>query len=854
MNNLHNKNILDKNNRRIVKYSKLTLLFIFLIISCVYNNGCNFITHRTVSVDSPYDSNKSDQDPNYNVSLDYKYQDFVSYFYMGNRVENFTAYFNTFFRSQEDYNEGYDEYRSTIISFYNRRLDSLGVIPPISASVKEKFDKAIERSSKIIQYHKNSKYIDDAVLIIGKCYFFEGEYFKAERTFNEFLSKFSSSTLADEAILFLGQTKNRLGKKEEAETIFKNLLKNSDESEIKSLAARNLGIIEYNKGKSEEAVNYFSESITYSDDDERKAESQFILAKILSGYKPQLAAKEYKKVLDYSSDYDLKFYTGLNYAKGLIVNKEFNAASEELDDLRNKYRDESAFTPLVDLEIANNFFAQNKIPEAFNKYYEVIVKYPNTASSADAYYYLAKYDEQVKKDYLNAYINYKKSVEENSSSDYYKYSLEKSTTLEKYFALQDEINDSAKVELPTVNAGVENYRKKYNEEKGIEQPEETTGRESEKGGLQNNGDQNGNPDDGSQTGKGKGKPGGVKYGSFIKDDSLKEQTNDPINNPTMEPSVSPSGPVDQTRSPTSVKKGDDTMKTGENQNTVDTRVSDSLKAAEDLSQQKAKEDMVFNAYYQLAELFMYSIVQNDSAEYYLKLLLTKFPESEKQTKILYTLGYFYKNTDRKTEADETFQKIIETYPNTIYAGEARKILGIKSTGDKVIQNPVDEIFTTAVNLFTRSKFAEAIAELKLVEEKYPSDTLVAKSLYSIGWLYENKLVNKDSSLLYYNRLKSQFPESEYALKVAPMLEYIASVEKKETTDSSKINTAVSDTTGGVVNDTVKNADNGEEVVIEKKEENPEEVKVDTTNVTGETKLSQEEIDKLLKESENPPGK
>ena len=47
---------------------------------------------------------------------------------------------------------------------------------------------------------------------------------------------------------------------------------------------------------------------------------------------------------------------------------------------------------------------------------------------------------------------------------------------------------------------------------------------------------------------------------------------------------------------------------------------------------------------------------------------------------------------------------------------------------------------------------------------------------------------------------------------------------------------------------------GREVVNEKKEENPEEVKIDTTNVTGETKLSQEEIDKLLKESENPPGK
>ncbi len=826
---------------------RLTLLFVFLAASIIINNGCNFVTHRTVSVDSPYDSNKSDQDPNYNVSLDYKYQDFISYFYMGNRVENFTAYFNTFFKSQEDFNEGYNEYRTSLISFYNKRLDSLGINPPISGSVKDKLDKAIERSSKIIQYHKNSKYIDDAVLIIGKSYYFEAEYFKAERTFNEFLSKFSSSILADEAILYLGQTKVRLDKKEEGEVIFKNLLMNSDQNEIQSLAARNLGIIEFNKGKYEDAVNYFKQSIKFSNDDDRKAEGQFILAKILSGYKPQLAAEEYKKVLDYSSDYDLKFYTMLNYSKGLIVNKNYKAAAEELEDMRGKYRDEPGFTPLIDLEIANNLYAENNIPKAFEKYYEVIVKYPGTNSSADAYYYLAKYDEEVLKDFLNALVNYKKSVEESSTSDYFKFSQEKSATLEKYFTLKSEVLDSGKIDIPTVNLAVENYRKKYNEEKGIEQaPDVSTGKDNENRGFENNGNQNGNPDDGNQKGNGKGKPGGLKFDRSMKEDSLKEQLENPENNPNNIPTDdnNPAGPV---RNPSDIKKGEEPQVTEEKKDILDTRAADSIKAAEELTLIKNKEDKVFNAYYQLAELFMYSMPQNDSAEHYLKLLLTKFPESDKQMKILYTLGYFYKNTNRQTEADKTFEKIISTYPNSIYAGESRKILGIKSSDEKVIEKPVDEIFTTAFNFLVKSKYQEAIDELKLVEEKYPEDTMVAKSLYGIGWIFENKLVNKDSSLLYYNKLTGKYPESEYAQKVLPMLEYIASVEPKEkqVLDSTGVNPSVSDST----KNELKEAPKGEESVDTKKEENPEEVKADTTNVTGETKLSQEEIDRLLKESE-----
>lgn len=829
-----------------MNHIKLTLLFVFLASSIICYTGCNFVTHRTVSVDSPYDSNKSDQDPNYNVSLDYKYQDFISYFYLGNRVENFTAYFNTFFKSQEDFNEGYNDYRTTLISFYNKRLDSLGINPPISASVKDKMDKAIERSSKIIQYHKNSKYIDDAVLIIGKSYYFEGEYFKAERTFNEFLSKFSSSNLADEAILYLGQTKVRVDKKDEGEVIFKNLLLNSDQNEIQSLAARNLGIIEFNKGKYEDAVNYFKQSIKFSNDDERKAEGQFILAKILSFYKPQLAAEEYKKVLDYSSDFDLKFYTRLNYSKGLIVNKNFKAAAEELDDMRSKYRDEPGFTPLIDLEIANNFYAENNIPKAFDKYYEVIVKYPGTSSSADAYYYLAKYDEEVLKDYMSALVNYKKSVEESSSSDYFKFSQEKSVTLEKYFTLKEEVLDSGKVEIPTVNQAVENYRRKYNEEKGIEQaPDVSTGKDNENRGFENNGNQNGNPDDGSQKGNGKGKPGGFKSFTAMKDDSLKQQLDNPEENPNNIPTDNnPTGPV---RNPSNIKKGEEPEIMEEKKDVLDTRAADSLKAAEELTLLKNKEDKVFNAYYQLAELFMYSMPQNDSAEHYLKLLLTKFPESDKQMKILYTLGYFYKNTNRQTEADKTFEKIIFTYPNSIYAGESRKILGIKSEGENVIEKPIDEIFTIAFNFLVKNKYKEAVDELMLIEEKYPNDTLVAKSLYGIGWIYENKLVNKDSSLLYYNKLTNKYPQSEYAQKVLPMLEYIASVEPKEkqVLDSTGVNPSVSDST----KNELKEAPKGEESVDTKKEENPEEVKADTTNVTGETKLSQEEIDRLLKESE-----
>ncbi|HMQ70368.1 MAG TPA: tetratricopeptide repeat protein [Ignavibacteria bacterium] len=837
-----------------IKYIPL-ILIIFVLLSSVLQPGCSYLTHKTYSTENTPDSGSIIMpDPNYNVTLDFNYQDFVSYFYMGNRVENFTAYFNTFYRSQEDFNDAYDEYRSTIISQYNKRLDSLGTVVPISASVKEKLEKAIERSSKIIQFSKNSKYIDQAVLIIGKSYYFQGLYFKAERTFNEFLSKFSSSPLADEAILFLGQTKIRLGKKDDGEKIFKTLSKDADDPVVKSLAFRNLGIMSFNKGNSQQAVEYFESSIKYAVSDERKAEEQFILSKILSVYKPELAAESYKKVLDYTSDFDLKFYSRLNYAKGLVYNKSFTIADEELDDLRYKYREEPAFTQLVDLEIANSYYAQGKFPQALDKYYEIIVKYPNSAVSSDAYYFLGKHEEDVNKDYLNAYVNYKKATEENINSDYIKESEAKSSTFEQYFALEGEIKDSTKADIPTVNANVEKYRRKYNEEKGIENPEETN-KNSNYQDNDNKGNQNNNPD-GTRKGEDEGKPGGVKETAvFRDDDSLKirerapdEDIKIPENEGQPDQNVKPEGknPGQMENPPDGVTENPEDILS----DSLNSLKADSINAAQELAVQKEKEDRKFNAYYGLAELFMYNMQQNDSAEYYLKLLLNEFRESDKRTKILYTLGNFYKNINKTEEGDSVFQSIIDDYPNTVYANESRKILGLKLEKN-INLNPVDDLFTSALLQLDSSNYTQAISELEKVEKLFPNDTMVAKSLYSIGWIYENKLVNKDSALSYYNKLRTKFPESEYSYKISPVLDYIASIEQKNKPDSTNVNPESNDSLKteptGVTTDEGNEETKNETVKESKPDENLKE-KTEPEE-EGKTTLSQEEIDKLLKETE-----
>ena len=844
-----------------MKISRFIIIFFSVAVFAVYLNSCSYLTYTTVTKNSNTDSTSSEPDPDYDVSLNFDYQDFTSYLYMGNRIENFTAYFNTYFKAQQDYDEAFDEFRLSFIAIFNRSIDSLLVNPPASQNVKDKLNKSIERSSKIIQFHKNSKYIDDAVLLIGKSYYFLSDYINAERKFNEFLSKFSSSELTDEAILYLARSKNKLNKENEAENIYLSLLKNETEGEIKSLAARDYGVLEYKKGRPEEAAKYFRKAIEYTNDNVRKAESQFILAKLVSLFKPELAANEYKIVLDYTSDFDLSFYGRLNYAKGLTYNKKFSLADEELTSLRKKYRDEIGYAQLVDLELANNLYAQNKLKEAMDKYYEVIVKYPNSVASADAYFFIGRHEEEIENDYLNALVNYKKSVQENASSDYYILVSEKVSDLDRYFTLQSEVTDSQPIDIPQENFEVEKYRAFYNEEKGIEQFNETN-----KGGNNNEGNnKSGDENDGDQRGDGKGGPGGFNNYYF---ENLSDSTEDPIKegkwdkeqSDDQKNSGSDNSPNKNENNENNFNPGNqDKTEKNDTESKNDTSVvnTDSLKQVQEEIDLKTKIEKEFNGYYELAELFTYKLDRSDSAEFYLKLILQKFKEPDQQSKVLYTLGNFYKSTGKDVKAQETFSKLIGDYSNTIYAIEAKKIIGEVITEDDVVTSTADIDFKKALELYNDQKYTEAVDLLKSIRSNAKLDSIKAKALYGIGFVFENGSLNKDSSLYYYGVLRSEYPESIYTQKISELLDYFAALEENNANDSLNTNSGndslkdASDT-NNVAPTEINNEDEKKEEVVNPENENKENTDVnpeETGTDVGKDQLTPEEIQEMLKEAE-----
>lgn len=679
---------------------------------------------------------KEDEDPEpvYDITLNEDYQNFVEYMFMGNRSESFGTYFNKYFSAKEDFDEGLQEYLSTFIANYNPRIDSLDVVPPVLTSTKEKFNGVIEGCSKIIQYHKSTRYLDDAVLLIGKSYFYMQDYLQAERKFGEFLSKLTKSELYDEAILYLGKTKMKLRQRADGETILKNLLAITNKDEIKAEIAEELAINSLSKKEILSGIDYFNESIKYTQNKEDKARRQFILARIYLLTTPEKAIEEYDKVIKNTSNFELEFYARLNRCQALISVKRYQEANEYALSITKKYKDYNELLQQAEFVYATTFYYLKQYDKALIKFYDVIIDYPGGRVAGDSYFYIAKYYEEVKGDYLNALINYNKAAL-SASPENALVSRKKAAAFDRYFTLQADMNDTTKIQIPTENLEFEKYKRERMKEQEEEQQKYIP----------------------KQEGKGWDMKYGMSYNFIFKDttdeDVLIEKTKDTIK---------------EIKKDTLILNELDSMQ-------IARRIEDSIAFV--------KNEKRYTACLNMAELFLFELAIEDSAVVYLDYIIDSDTNNVRRGKSLYMLATIYRNKNQIEKSDYYLNTLIKDYPNTEIANEARKILEIKTV--EILKDPADSIYQTASNYFTVNEYRTAIEILRVIYIDYPQSNLAPKAIYSIGWLLENYAENKDSMLYYYNMLKEKYPTSVYTSAVLPKIQFFRDLTEKQKSDSLK---------------------------------------------------------------------
>jgi len=113
------------------------------------------------------------------------------------------AYYNTLYNAEKDYE----------FAVAQRRQG--GAVP------KERLQKCIERCSKVVALYPKSKWVDDALFLMGKAYFELGDFVKARRKFEEVTIYYPDSPLLGEVYLMLANTHKKLGEDELALPLYK---------------------------------------------------------------------------------------------------------------------------------------------------------------------------------------------------------------------------------------------------------------------------------------------------------------------------------------------------------------------------------------------------------------------------------------------------------------------------------------------------------------------------------------------------------------------------------------------------------------------------------------------------------
>ncbi|MEA1912879.1 MAG: tetratricopeptide repeat protein [candidate division WOR-3 bacterium] len=123
------------------------------------------------------------------------------------------AYYNTFYNAQKYYSDGVKQEKE-------------------GGSGAGNFQKSVEKCEKVLKRYSGSKWVDDAIFLLGKDFYYLHQLSKAKVNFEKIISDFSDSPFFDESLLFLGKIALNEGSLSES-VIFLNRAAESKDSRIR---------------------------------------------------------------------------------------------------------------------------------------------------------------------------------------------------------------------------------------------------------------------------------------------------------------------------------------------------------------------------------------------------------------------------------------------------------------------------------------------------------------------------------------------------------------------------------------------------------------------------------------------
>ena len=298
------------------------------------------------------------------------------------------AYFNTFYNAQEYYEEA-----------EKLRLEKDGQSIPITAM--DKYGKTIIKCKKVIDDFSESRYVNDARLLMAKSRYYRSDYDLAIDDLNMVMND-GSKKMVEEAKYWRALCKWKKGSVSTGLDELNDLLDNSTTNNIKAKCY--LSLAEIAKGSKDIvlALSYLQKAAKLTVNRNEKGVLYGRLSEMAFNRQDyDLAAEGYNNVISYSLSKDKIENAHLQILKILRMQKDYRSAQKKIKTMLL----DDKFTRIsgdLELELVQLYRSQGDRSDIETRLESIVNDYQRTTVSAEAYYQLGQIYTSEKWDLIKA--------------------------------------------------------------------------------------------------------------------------------------------------------------------------------------------------------------------------------------------------------------------------------------------------------------------------------------------------------------------------------------------------------------------------------------------------------------------
>lgn len=700
--------------------------------------------------------------------------------------ENFTTYFNLYYNADELFEKSEEQILAQKKELFSTEPTTL----PGTAAAD--LQKVIEKCSNILQFSPNSSYVDEALMMLGKSFYYQKSYLKSKRKFEELIATQPDNDYILEARLWIGKCEMRMRNFTEGLTILgevRNIAVEEDEEEI--IQEAYIEEIVYRKTIEDYpgAIEIANEFLEVSDNDEIKADVWYEVGNLNMQIEDiENAVLAYENVFEYSPGYELEVSAKLKLGRALRELGENQEALSLFEDMRSEDKYAEKYSDL-DLEIGITEAVLGNYEEAIDQLTIVDTTYKNTQNAGVAKYELASVYETGMKQLDSAAVYYQKASTSQLPLEYIDPAKEKNRIFRRYTSLRADQNKYGKQLFYLQNP--DEFRKD-----SVQYVQDSLAIAEEIAEVQELKEIWSGLDtlmQGSQDTTGFFQDS-VKVADTlitVLQDSLEDINRDSIFSWVRNPVYKDSLIVQNFDSMYTNRIFDPNAKMVLEQqkrereayaNQLVASLPDTLKFKNNPPKRpKISEDslkvLVSKNQLDLGNLFLSELHFPDSAYWYYDSNLTEYPNTSYYASTLFAMGSYYFTVDNKPKADSLFNIIYENYQNESIVNAAAAMLN-KPLIDLDYDPAMDE-YIKAEEYLLEGEYYSALDKLESIPELYPSSDVAPKAIYTAGWIEENELKNYSEAIEYYDTLIARYPASEYVRVVAPKVTFYKQEKRKE---------------------------------------------------------------------------